>query len=108
MRCNDMNRMKRKPTHAGCILREDYLNPLKITLTEMASILGISRKTLSKIVNEKGSVTPDMALRLSMAFGTTAELWLNLQRNYDLWQAENSSDGWKHVRPFPEQMIHPQ
>lgn len=103
-----MNRMKRKPTHAGCILREDYLNPLKITLTEMASILGISRKTLSKIVNEKGSVTPDMALRLSMAFGTTAELWLNLQRNYDLWQAENSSDGWKHVRPFPEQMIHPQ
>jgi addiction module HigA family antidote len=87
-----MNRMKRKPTHAGCVLREDYLNPLKITLTEMASKLGVSRKTLSKIVNEKGSVTTDMALRLSMAFGTTAELWLNLQRNYDLWQAENSNE----------------
>jgi len=87
-----MNRMKRKPTHAGCILREDYLNPLKISVTDMASKLGVSRKTLSKIVNEKGAVTPDMALRLSMAFGTTAELWLNLQRNYDLWQAENSNE----------------
>ncbi len=101
-----MNRMKRKPTHAGCILREDYLKPLKISVTDMASKLGVSRKTLSKILNENGAITPDMALRLSMAFGTTPELWLNLQRNYDLWQAEHGSDAWRHVLPFPEQILH--
>ncbi len=103
-----MNIMKRKPTHAGCILREDYLKPLKISVTEMATKLGVSRKTLSKILNERGSVTPDMALRLSMAFGTTPDLWLNLQKNFDLWQAENSSDDWKRVCPFPDYMLHPQ
>jgi hypothetical protein len=53
----------------------------------MAEILGIYRKTLSKIINEKGSVTPDMALRLSRAFDTTSDFWLNLQKNFDLWNA---------------------
>ena len=58
-----MRLMKRKPTHPGIILKEDYLEPLSIRITEMASILGISRKTLSKIINKRGSVSPDMALR---------------------------------------------
>jgi len=58
--------------------------PLSISITEMAMILGISRKTLSKIINEKGSVIPDMALRLSRSFDTSSIFWLNLQRNYDL------------------------
>jgi len=57
----------------------------------------VSRKTLSEIVNEHASITPDMALRLSKAFKTTPELWLNMQRNYDLWQALQKSDDWKHV-----------
>jgi len=57
----------------------------------------VSRKTLSKIVNERGSVTPDMALRLSKAFNTTPELWLNLQRNHDLWEAAHKSEDWKLV-----------
>jgi addiction module HigA family antidote len=69
-----MGKMKRKPIHPGEILKEDYLVPLKISVTEMALKLGISRKTLSEIVNEKGSVTPDMALRLSRAFDTTFDL----------------------------------
>ena len=102
-----MRRMKRQPTHPGCILREDYLKPLKILVTDMASKLNVSRKTLSKILNEKGSVTPDMALRLSRAFGTTPELWLTLQKNYDLWQAVHSSSDWRRVRPFPEQILNP-
>lgn len=102
-----MRKMQRKPNHPGCILREDYIKPLVITVTDMASKLGVSRKTLSKILNEKGAVTPDMALRLSRAFGTTPELWLNLQKNFDLWEAENSSSDWRRVRPLPEKVLHP-
>jgi len=55
------------------------------------------RKTPSKIINERGSITPDMALRLSRAFETTPDLWLNLQQNYDLWQAVHNSDDWKMI-----------
>jgi addiction module HigA family antidote len=103
-----MGKMKRKPTHPGEILKADYLVPLKISVTEMALKLGISRKTLSKIVNEKGSVTPDMALRLSRAFDTTPDLWLNLQKTVDLWNAEHASSDWKQVQPLPSQMLHPE
>ena len=88
---------KRPPTHPGGILKRQYIEPLSLTISELANTLGISRKTLSKIVNEHGSITPDMALRLSKAFKTTPELWLNLQRNYDLWQASHNSDDWKMI-----------
>lgn len=84
---------KRKPTHPGGILKRHYIEPLSLTISEVAEALGVSRKTISKIVNEKGSITPDMALRLSKAFNTTPELWLNLQTNYDLWIAEKESEG---------------
>jgi len=87
----------RPPTHPGGILKRHYMEPLSLTVSEVAAILGVTRKTLSKIVNEHGAVTPDMALRLSKAFQTTPELWLNLQRNYDLWQASHKSDDWKMV-----------
>ncbi|MHB8810884.1 MAG: HigA family addiction module antitoxin [Desulfobulbaceae bacterium] len=95
-----MATMKRQPTHPGTILKEDYLTPLAITIQDMASTLGVSRKTLSKIVNCRGAVTPDMALRLSRAFDTTPELWMNLQRNYDLWHAAHDSTSWKSVKPI--------
>jgi len=65
----------------------------------MAAILGVSRKTISKLVNGRASVTSDMALRLSRAFQTTPDLWLNLQRNYDLWHAKQQSQEWKKIRP---------
>ena len=94
-----MGTLKRQPTHPGNILKEDYLKPLSITIQTMASILGVSRKTLSKIINAHGAVTPDMALRLSMAFDTTPELWLNLQKNYELWHAAHDSTTWKKVKP---------
>ncbi|MBI9083968.1 MAG: HigA family addiction module antidote protein [Desulfobacterales bacterium] len=103
-----MKKMKRQPTHPGAILKEDYLVPLAITITDMAVMLGVSRKTLSKILNENGAITPDMALRLSRAFGTTPDLWLNLQKNYDLWKAVQSSSDWKRVRPLPEEMLRPE
>lgn len=72
----------------------------------MASTLGVSRKTLSKIINERGSITPEMALRLSRAFDTTPDLWMNLQKNYDLWKAENSSSSWKTVKLLSPKLLH--
>jgi addiction module HigA family antidote len=88
---------RRPPTHPGGILKRHYIEPLSLTIAELAKTLRVSRKTLSKIVNERGSITPDMALRLSKAFNTTPELWLNLQQNYDLWQASHKSDDWKII-----------
>lgn len=103
-----MHKIKRQPTHPGKIIKEDYLLPLSISIKDMAFALGVSRKTLSKIINERGAITPEMALRLSRAFETTPELWLNLQKNYDLWHAENTSSSWKTVKPIPSNLLHSQ
>jgi addiction module HigA family antidote len=92
--------MTRQPTHPGKLIRDDYLMPLELTVTALAAALHVSRKTLSKIINEKGTVTPDMALRLSCAFDTSPDFWMNLQKNYDLWQAEHLSTSWQEVRPL--------
>ncbi len=64
--------------------------------------LRLPRKTVSKILNERGAVTTDVALRLSKAFDTTPELWLNLQRNYDLWHTANETTDWMAIRPILE------
>jgi len=98
--------MTRRPTHPGNIIKEDYLMPLSISIKDMSDTLGVSRKTLSKIINERGAITPDMALRLSRAFDTTPDLWLNLQKNYDLWIAENASKEWQKVKPLSLQTLH--
>lgn len=100
-----MNKMKRQPTHPGSIIKEDYLSPLSISIKDMAFALGVSRKTLSKIINQRGAVTPEMALRLSRAFDTTPDMWLNLQKNYDLWQAEHFSNSWKTVKPLSSSLL---
>lgn len=76
------------PPHPGEILRQVCLEPLGLTVTEAAKALGISRKTLSSILNGRTGISPEMAIRLSIAFDTTAESWLNQQVQYDLWQAE--------------------
>jgi len=101
-----MRKMKRTPIHPGKIILEDYLKPLSITIKDMAVTLEKKKKTLSKIINERGSITPDMALRLSRAFNTTPDLWLNLQKNYDLWQAEHASKAWQRVKPLAPQLLH--
>jgi len=87
----------RPPAHPGGILKRQYLLPLHISIAQAAEALGVTRKTLSKIVNERGAVTPDMALRLGRAFHTSPELWLNLQSTYDLWHAEHDSEEWRQV-----------
>ena len=75
------------PPHPGEIIKELCLEPLEITVTRAAAALGVSRKTLSAILNGRASITPEMAIRLSIAFDTTAESWLSQQAQYDLWVA---------------------
>ncbi len=93
-----MRERKRPPVHPGRILKNHHLVPLSISITDLSKILGVSRKTVSKIVNERGAITPDMALRLSRAFNTTPDLWLGLQQEYDLWHAFHDSKDWLHVK----------
>lgn len=76
------------PPHPGEILRQLCIEPLGLSVTEAAKGLGVSRKTLSAILNGRAGVSPEMAVRLSLAFGTSSESWLNQQVQYDLWQAE--------------------
>jgi addiction module HigA family antidote len=74
----------KNPVHPGAIVREDCLKPLELSVTEGARKLGVGRQTLSNLVNEKASVSIEMAYRLSKAFGSTAETWLGMQLAFDL------------------------
>lgn len=87
------------PPHPGEIIREDCLEPLGLTITEAADGLGIHRKNLSRILNGHAGVSPDMAVRLSNAFGSTPEMWLKLQMAYDLGQARQKDEN-QRVRKF--------
>lgn len=80
---------KRKPTHPGEVLKEDVIKPLGLTVTEAANRLGVTRKTLSALINCRTSMSPDMAVRISRATGTSPESWLFMQAKLDLWLAEN-------------------
>jgi addiction module HigA family antidote len=77
------------------------MKPLGLTVTSLAVHLGVSRKTLSKVVNERGSITPDMAQRLGRAFNTGAELWLNLQQARDVWDTAHTPGDWQKIIPLP-------
>lgn len=79
-----------QPPHPGEILRDLCLRPLGVTVTDAADALGVSRKTLSAMPNGRAGVSPEMAIRLSIAFDTTAESWLRQQIQHDLWLAEQS------------------
>lgn len=78
------------PPHPGEVIQELCLTPLNLSVTDAAKALGVSRKTLSAILNGKAGISPEMAVRLSIAFNTTAESWLNQQMQYELWQAEQN------------------
>ncbi len=75
------------PPHPGEVLRELCIEPLEITITAAAEALGVSRKTLSAILNGRSGISPEMAIRLAKAFDTSAESWLQQQVQYDLWVA---------------------
>lgn len=78
------------PPHPGEVLKELYMQPLALTITETAIGLGVTRKALSELVNGKYGVSPDMAIRLAKAFSTTPESWLNLQQQYNIWEAKKN------------------
>jgi antitoxin HigA-1 len=78
------------PPHPGEVLRQLCLAPLNLTVTDAARSLGVSRKALSGILNGRAGISPEMAVRLSIAFDASAESWLNQQLQYDLWRAEKN------------------
>ncbi len=81
---------KRAPTHPGEILKEDFLEDMGITQVQLAETLGVPFQRVNQICGAKRSVTPDTALRLSKAFGTSVEFWLNLQLAWDLYHAQHA------------------
>lgn len=83
------------PPHPGEILKELYIEPLNLTITETALGIGVSRKSLSELINGKYGISPEMAIRLAKAFSTTPESWLNLQQQYDIWVAQKKCDARK-------------
>lgn len=89
--------MKNHP-HPGEMLREDVLVPLGIEVTDAAQRLGLARTTLSRIINGKSGISPDLALRLERAGVSTARFWMNLQSNYELSKAQER--GQPHVQPL--------
>lgn len=100
---SSINRINRKirPTHPGEMLREDFIPDYGLTVTGLASTLGVSRQTMNELLREHRSLTPLMALRLSRLFGNSPEFWLNAQRAVDLWDAQSSHrDEIKHIRPM--------
>lgn len=80
--------MMKNPPHPGELLREDVLNPLGIDVTEAARRLGVARTTLSRVLNGRAGISPDLAIRLERAGVSTARFWMHLQANYELSQAE--------------------
>jgi addiction module HigA family antidote len=80
----------KNPPHPGRIVREEILQPLGLSVTSGAKILGVSRQTLNNLVNQHAGISPEMAVRLGKAFGASAQTWLRMQSNYDLAQALKS------------------
>lgn len=97
--------LKRMPTHPGEILREDFMVPLNLTQTELAKALKTTFRTINEIINGKRSISPEMALKLAKYFRTSAEIWLNLQADYDLYKAGVKSKGIiDDIKPIDRKM----
>jgi addiction module HigA family antidote len=80
-------RIKRRPTHPGEMLREDFLPDYGLTVARMAGAVGVSRQSINELLNGRRAVSPEMSLRLARLFGNSPEFWLNAQRAVDLWDA---------------------
>lgn len=90
---------KRRPTHPGVILREDVLPALSMTQTEFARRLGVSRLTVSDLLLEKRTLSPDMAIRIGRLTNTTPESWLRMQEALDLWELRQDAERYKSIEP---------
>ncbi len=93
--------MKRRPTHPGEMLREDFLPDFGLTVAGLAEALGVSRQSINELLRGRRAVSPEMALRLARFFGNTPEFWLNAQRAVDLWDAAQTiEDDIARIKPL--------
>lgn len=96
----------RKPTHPGEILKKEFIEPLGLTQSQLAKELNTTFRTINEIVNKKRNISPEMAIRLSRCFGTSEELWLNLQNQYDLYMVkEKKQDVLRDIRPLKSKPV---
>lgn len=94
----------KNPIHPGRVVRHDCLEPLRLTVTAGAKVLGVTRQALNNVVNGKSGISPEMAIRLSKAFGSTAETWLRMQLAYDLAAARKNESHIKVRRQQVEEL----
>jgi antitoxin HigA-1 len=93
--------LQRRPIHPGEILREDFIPDYDLSVSGLASAIGVSRQSVNEIPRERRAVSPEMALRLARLFGNSPEFWLNLQRSVDLWDAQAAiEDDVRHIKPL--------
>lgn len=96
------------PVHPGEMVREECLAPLGLNVTEAAKVLGVTRQALNNLVNEKAGISPEMAIRLEKAFGSSAEFWLRLQTAYELAQARQHEAEIAVTRYVPSEGSEPE
>ncbi|MFQ5381797.1 MAG: HigA family addiction module antitoxin [Dehalococcoidia bacterium] len=93
--------LSRRPVHPGEILREDFMAEFDLTVSALASALGVSRQSINELLRERRAVSPEMALRLATLFGNSPEFWLNLQRAVDLYEAQAAiKDAVRRIKPL--------
>lgn len=93
--------IRRRPTHPGEMLREDFLPDYELTVSTLAKAVGVSRQSINELLRERRAVSPEMALRLARLFGNSPEFWLNAQRAVDLWDAAQAiTDDVNRIRPL--------
>jgi len=96
---------KRRPTHPGAILREDVLPALEMTQTEFAQRLGVSRLSVSDLLLEKRSMTPEMAARVGKLLNTTPDSWLRMQQAVDLWEVAQNPEKLAGIKPIEKELL---
>jgi addiction module HigA family antidote len=93
--------LQRRPIHPGEILREDFMPDYDLSVSGLASALGVSRQSMNELVRERRAVSSEMALRLAKLFGNSPEFWLNMQRSVDLWDAQVAiEDDMRRIKPL--------
>ena len=95
----------KNPPHPGLSVRINCLEPLGLSVTEGAKVLGVSRQALSRLINGQAGISPEMAIRLSKAFGTTPDIWIRMQATYDIAQAKGREDRIKVERYEPQPVV---
>ena len=95
--------MKRRPTHPGEMLREDFMPDYELTVSGLAEAVGVSRQSINELLRERRAVSPEMALRLARLFGNSPEFWLNAQQTVDLWDAAQAIEkNLRKIQPLSD------